>query len=52
MKKRQLRVRSRDLAQDAHDLGLTKEQAQEYEQLDALRKKGVYEAHQQSRKFR
>jgi hypothetical protein len=36
IKKSQLRVRSRALAQDDHDLGLAKEQSQEYEQLDVL----------------
>jgi hypothetical protein len=51
IEKKQLRERSHKLASDAKELGLTQEQAQEYEQLDALRKKGVYEAQQQCRKF-
>jgi hypothetical protein len=33
-------------------MGLAQQQAQEYEQLDELRKKGVYETQQQCRKFR
>jgi hypothetical protein len=41
IKKKQLRERSRKLAPDAKELGLTQQQAQEYEQLDALRKTGV-----------
>jgi hypothetical protein len=52
IEKKQLQERSRKLASDAKELGLTQQQAQEYEQLDALRKKGVYEAQQQCRKFR
>jgi hypothetical protein len=48
---KQLRERSRKLASDAKELGLTQQQAQEYEQLDALQKKGVYEAQQHCRKF-
>jgi hypothetical protein len=51
IEKKQLRERSRKLASDAKELVLTQQQAQEYEQLDALRKKGVYEAQQQCRKF-
>jgi hypothetical protein len=39
IEKKKLRERSRKLASDAKELGLTKKQAQEYEQLDALRKK-------------
>jgi hypothetical protein len=39
------------LAVDVKDLGLTQQQAQEYEQLDVLQKKGVCEAQQQCRKF-
>jgi hypothetical protein len=41
---------SRKLASNAKELGLTQQQAQEYEQLDALLEKGVYEAQQQCRK--
>jgi hypothetical protein len=52
IEKKQLRERSHKLASDAKELGLTQQQAQESEQLDALRKKGVYEAQQQCRKFR
>jgi hypothetical protein len=36
IEKKQLRERSRKLASDAKELGLTQQQAQEYEQLDAL----------------
>jgi hypothetical protein len=39
IKKMRLRESSRALARDSQDLGLTKEQAQEYEQLDALQKR-------------
>jgi hypothetical protein len=52
IEKKHLRERSRKLASDAKELGITQQQAQEYEQLDALRKKGVYEAQQQCRKLR
>jgi hypothetical protein len=52
IEKKQLRERSCNLAPDAKELGLTQQQAQEYDKLDALRKKGVYEAQQQYRKFR
>jgi hypothetical protein len=52
IEKKQLRERSRKLESDGKELGLTQQQAQEYEQLDALRKKGVYEAQQECRKFR
>jgi hypothetical protein len=52
MEKKKLRDRSRKLASDAKELGLTQQQEQEYEQLDALRKKRVYESQQQCRKFR
>jgi hypothetical protein len=52
IEKKQLHERSGKLSSDAKELGLTQKQAQEYEKLDALRKKGVYEAHQQCRKFR
>jgi hypothetical protein len=52
IEKKQLRERSCKLAADAKELGIIQQQAQEYEQLDALRKKGVYEAQQQCRKFR
>jgi hypothetical protein len=51
IEKKQLCEKSRKLAADAKELGLTQQQAREYEQLDALRKKGVYEAQQQCRKF-
>jgi replicative DNA helicase len=51
IEKKQLLERSRKLASDAKELGITQQQAQEYEQLDALRKKGFYEAQQQCRKF-
>jgi hypothetical protein len=51
IEKKQLRERSRKLASDAKELGLARQQAQEYEQLDALRKKGVYEAQQECRKL-
>jgi hypothetical protein len=50
--KKNLRKRSRKLTSDAKELGLTQQQAQEYEQLDVLRNKGFYEAQQQCRKFR
>jgi hypothetical protein len=33
-------------------MGFTQQKEQYYEQLDALRKKGVYEAQQKCRKFR
>jgi hypothetical protein len=46
IEKKQLRERSRKLAADDKKLRLAQQQAQEYEQLDALRKKGVYEAQQ------
>jgi hypothetical protein len=52
IEKKQLHERSHKLAVDAKELSLTQQQAQEYEQLDALRKKGVYEAQQQCRKLR
>jgi hypothetical protein len=52
IEKTQLRERSRKLASNAKERGITQQQAQEYEQLDTLRKKGVYEAQQQCRKFR
>jgi hypothetical protein len=52
IEKKQLCERSRKLTAYAKELGLTQKQAQEYEQLDALRKKGVYEAQQQCMKFR
>jgi hypothetical protein len=51
IEKKQLCERSRNLASDAKELGLTQQQEKEYEQLDALRKNRVYEAHQQCRKF-
>jgi hypothetical protein len=41
IEKKQLRERSRKLASDAKELGLAQQQAQEYEQMDALCKKGV-----------
>jgi hypothetical protein len=52
IEKKNLRDRSRRLASNAKELGLAKQQAQEYEQLDVTRKKGVYEAQQRCRKFR
>jgi hypothetical protein len=52
IEKKQLHERSRNLASDAKELGLTQQQAQQYEKLDALQKKGVYEAQKQCRKFR
>jgi hypothetical protein len=51
IEKKQPHERSRKLAADDRELGIAKQQAQEYEQLDALRKKGVYEAQQQCRKL-
>jgi hypothetical protein len=39
IEKKQLHERSRKLASDAKELGLAQQQAQEYEQLDAPRKK-------------
>jgi replicative DNA helicase len=39
IEKKQLRERICKLASDAKELGLTQQQAQEYEQLDALQKK-------------
>jgi uncharacterized protein (UPF0305 family) len=47
---KQLRERIRKLEVD--DKELTQQQAQEYEQLDAIRKTGVYEAQQQCMIFR
>jgi hypothetical protein len=41
IEKKQLREMSRKLAGDAKGLGLTQQQAQEYEPMDALRKKRV-----------
>jgi hypothetical protein len=52
IEKTQIYERRSNLASYAKEPGLTQQQAQEYEQLDALRKKGVYEAQQQCRKFR
>jgi hypothetical protein len=52
IEKKKLRERSHKLSADAKELDLTQQQAREYEQLDALRKKGVYEAQQQGSKFR
>jgi hypothetical protein len=52
IEKKQLCEKSRKLASDVKEMGITHQQAQEYEQLDALRKKGIYEAQQQCRKFR
>jgi hypothetical protein len=49
--KKQLLEKSRKLASDAKELGLTQQQAKEYEKLDAILKKGVYEAQQKCRKF-
>jgi hypothetical protein len=46
IEKRQLHERSHKLAEDSKELGLTQQQAQEYEQLDALYTKGFYEAQQ------
>jgi hypothetical protein len=42
IEKKQLRERSRKLVADAKELGLIQQQAQEYEQMDALRKKGFH----------
>jgi uncharacterized protein (UPF0305 family) len=39
IEKKQLRDRSGKLSSDAKELGLTQQQAQEYEQLDSLQKK-------------
>jgi hypothetical protein len=52
IEKKQLRERSRKLDADAKELSITQQQVQEYEQLDALQKKGVYEKQQHCRKFR
>jgi hypothetical protein len=52
IEKKQLRERSRKLAADVKKMGITQQQVQEYEQLHALREKGVYQAQQQCRKFR
>jgi hypothetical protein len=41
IEKKQLRDRSRKLASDDKELGLTQQQAQEYEQLDALQKRSL-----------
>jgi protein involved in sex pheromone biosynthesis len=52
IEKKQLREWIHKVASNAKELGLTQKQAKEYEQLDALRKKEVYEAQQKCRKFR
>jgi hypothetical protein len=51
IEKKKLRERIRKLAVDVKELGLTQQQTQEYEELDELSKKGVYNAQQQCRKF-